>query len=326
MGECWAMEYVCRICGNARGNRAFAVREMMFGTRESFDYFECPACDCLQIAEIPADPARHYPPGYYALSRRERPAGSHFTQLSERRRAAGGLGCGGRLDRLWASLRGVPAFIDWARHAGVGFGDAILDVGSGSGQLLQKMAQVGFTQLTGIDPHIKSNLEYANAVRVFRRELADEPGRYRLVMLHHALEHLPDPEETLRTASHALEPGGCLLIRTPLKDSYACEEYGVDWVQLDAPRHIFLLSQTSLRTLAGRAGLSVERVVHDSTAFQLWGSELYRRDIALRTRSDGGRRSPRHHFSRRELRAFKRRAATLNREGRGDQACFYLRP
>jgi SAM-dependent methyltransferase len=320
------MEYVCRICGNARGNRGFAVREMMFGTRESFDYFECPACDCLQIAEIPADPARYYPPGYYALSRRERPVGSRLSQVSERRRAAGGLGRGGPLDRLWASLAGVPPFIEWARHAGAGFGDAILDVGSGSGQLLQKMAQVGFTQLTGIDPHIESNLEYVNGVRVFRRELADEPGCYRLVMLHHALEHLPDPEETLRAARHALEPGGCLLIRTPVKDSFAWEEYGVDWVQLDAPRHIFLFSQTAMRRIAERAGLSVERVVHDSTAFQLWGSELYRRDIALQTRSDGGRRSARHHFSRRELRAFKRRASALNREGRGDQACVYLRP
>ncbi len=37
---------------------------MMLGSRESFTYVECARCGCVQIAEIPADLARHYPTDY----------------------------------------------------------------------------------------------------------------------------------------------------------------------------------------------------------------------------------------------------------------------
>ena len=51
----------CRICASNGPHPHFVVREMMFGTRESFDYFECSNCKTLQIVDIPADLARHYP-------------------------------------------------------------------------------------------------------------------------------------------------------------------------------------------------------------------------------------------------------------------------
>ncbi len=320
------MEHVCRICGNACDNRAFVSHEMMFGTREPFDYFECSACGCVQIGEIPADPGRHYPSDYYSISPRERSERSRFRQRLDIRTAVGGLSRSSVLDRVLTSLRGVPDFIEWARTAHVGLGDPILDVGCGAGRLLQRMAEVGFENLTGIDPYVEADLGYESGVRVYRRDLAEEPDRYRFVMLHHTIEHLPDPDSALRNARRVLEPDGCLLIRTPVTDGFAWQEYGVDWVQLDAPRHICLFSQRAMQTLAEQTGFTVERVVHDSTAFQFWGSELCRREIPQQTRSDGGRRSPRHHFSKSQLRAFRRRAVRLNREGRGDQVCFYLRP
>ena len=58
----------CRICGNAEDNRTFEVREMMFGTRETFTYFQCAKCGCLQMVEIPSDMSRYYPPEYYSFN------------------------------------------------------------------------------------------------------------------------------------------------------------------------------------------------------------------------------------------------------------------
>ena len=55
----------CPICGVEDIPRIHHAREMMFGTRERFDYRECPACGTLQIAAVPADLERHYPSGYY---------------------------------------------------------------------------------------------------------------------------------------------------------------------------------------------------------------------------------------------------------------------
>ena len=57
---------VCRVCGAEGRFPHHVVPEMMFGTRELFDYFECEACGCLQIASIPSDLSRHYPASYYS--------------------------------------------------------------------------------------------------------------------------------------------------------------------------------------------------------------------------------------------------------------------
>ena len=59
----------CRTCGAALLERPVLTKEMMFGTRETFEYHECSGCGCLQIAEYPADIARHYPSGYASGSR-----------------------------------------------------------------------------------------------------------------------------------------------------------------------------------------------------------------------------------------------------------------
>ena len=58
----------CRICNNLAGNEIFTAREMMFGTSDEFDYFECARCGCLQIGTIPPDLSPYYPPEYYSFS------------------------------------------------------------------------------------------------------------------------------------------------------------------------------------------------------------------------------------------------------------------
>src|SRR5581483_2549480 len=56
----------CRICADSGPHKRFVVREMMFGTRESFAYRLCRQCGCLQIEQIPNDLQRHYPSTYYS--------------------------------------------------------------------------------------------------------------------------------------------------------------------------------------------------------------------------------------------------------------------
>ena len=34
----------CRVCGHPGPHATFQVREMMLGTRDVFDYFECSGC------------------------------------------------------------------------------------------------------------------------------------------------------------------------------------------------------------------------------------------------------------------------------------------
>jgi hypothetical protein len=62
----------CRVCDNESGNKVYIVPEMMYGTGETFIYFQCSQCMCLQIADIPSDMTAYYPRDYYTTAFRQR--------------------------------------------------------------------------------------------------------------------------------------------------------------------------------------------------------------------------------------------------------------
>jgi hypothetical protein len=57
----------CKVCLSAQHLSTFEARDQMFGTPGPYLYYECHNCGSLQIAEVPADLARHYPPAYYSF-------------------------------------------------------------------------------------------------------------------------------------------------------------------------------------------------------------------------------------------------------------------
>ena len=62
-------QYVCRICDFSDDHPIYTVREMMFGLKEEFCYFQCAKCQCLQISETPSDMSPYYQQDYLSLSR-----------------------------------------------------------------------------------------------------------------------------------------------------------------------------------------------------------------------------------------------------------------
>ena len=311
----------CGICGNTDAHRHHTAREMMFGFRDPFAYFECGACGCLQIAEIPADLGKYYPASYYSFRREalkpRRPLRSFFSKARARYCLLGS-------NRLWCVRSKRYGAYEWFKKTGAGFGSRILDVGCGSGRRLLGMAEEGFTHLAGQDVFVPETLDYGNGVCVRKTELAELTGEFDLIMLHHSFEHMAAPQAVMRELHRLLAPGGRVLIRIPVA-ARAWREYGVDWVGVDAPRHFFLHTVRSMRLLADGAGFETTDVVFDSGALQFWASELIHGDLPLLEETPAGLRSRKHVFSRREMRTFKQRATELNRLGEGDAACFYLR-
>jgi SAM-dependent methyltransferase len=296
---------------------------MMFGLEEGFEYFECGRCGCLQIEEIPADLSPYYRRDY--LSFTDPPRASRLQRSLKRARARHAFGRASPLGALVLRAFGSAKSIDWVRTAGGSLDTEILDVGCGAGHLLREMHDAGFTRLTGIDPFLPDGVRAPDGVSLRRCGLEECAGSYGLVMLHHSFEHMPDPASALGAVRRLLRPGGCALIRIPLAGSFAWREYGPDWVQLDAPRHLHLHTPASMRLLAERAGLEVDRVEFDSTGFQFWGSEQYRRGIPLFDARSYAVAPGRAVFSPAEIAAFEARARELNRSGEADSACFYLR-
>ncbi len=309
---------LCRICQNAENHRTFTAREMMFGFRDEFTYFECSKCGCVQIAEVPANLGKYYPPNYYSFQK----AGALKSALKGRWASYSYHGRG-LIGRAMALVLGKNQGVESVKRAGVTKGAAILDVGCGSGDLLLLLHSLGFTNLTGADPFLAADIVYENGVKVWRKELSEISQKFDVIMLHHSFEHVTDPAEVLRQGARLLNPGGVLIIRVPVAGSAAWKTYGVNWVQLDAPRHIFLPSVASMKVLAERTGLRLGEVVHESNEFQFWGSEQYVRDIPLH---DPRSLAPlwKQALAHCKLKQYRARAAELNRKGEGDSACFYF--
>lgn len=319
----------CRICRNSDNNILHYAREMMFGRRTEFEYVECGACGTVQIAEVP-NLAEYYPPDYFSFESAEevdlglgwhRRLGARFAG----RHLSGGNSAIGRLilkKKPWikyhfpASLRVFPV--------GLNLDSKILDFGCGNGRILQNLHYFGFRDLTGADAFIEKDIVYKTGVNILKRTLSEIEPSFDLIMLHHSFEHFPEPFDSLKQINRLLKKEKYCLIRMPVA-SYAWEKYGVDWVQLDPPRHLFLFSERSFRDLAGEAGFVVEKVIYDSTAFQFWGSEQYLLDIPLNDRRSHNYPNDGTIFSDEQMDEWQRYAEDLNREGRGDQACFYLR-
>ncbi len=308
----------CRLCLSEEVSRTFEAREMMIGHRDIFAYHECGACLSVNLDERMSDEAlaRYYGPGYYSFDPKGGSAIKRFL-IRERDRATAG-----RFSPLGAVIAWAKPDLEMAltRSYGLPRNAKILDVGCGAGHLLDRLVDVGYTNLLGIDPFIPADTHSAAGVPILRREIDAMDGQFDLVMFNHSLEHVEAPRDVLASAARLLSPTGRCVVRIPTVSSAAWEEYGVDWVQFDAPRHVSLPSRDGMRIAGAAAGMRLERMVDDSSAFQFWGSEQYRRDVPLsEPQIFTGM------FTKDQVTAFKRRATELNAQSRGDQSAFVFR-
>ncbi len=313
----------CRICRASGLFPHYRVREMLHGTREAFDYVECEACGCVQIADIPADMGRFYPADYFSFRDWRGLDRNPVRRLVDRRRVRFTFGARDWLGGLAERISRPFDYVTWVREAGLGPDARVLDVGCGAGKTLLNMALGGFPAPTGVDPFIDETLRYDCGVVVHKMNLedfaADRAGAFDLIMFHSSLEHLADPLAALRCAAAMLAGEGRILITVPVADSFAWEHYREHWFALDPPRHIHVFTRAGMDVLAGDAALAVVSTKSMGVPSQFSASERYRRDIPT---SD--KRSDRSLFSRAELADFRRRSRALNLAGRGDQAMFSL--
>lgn len=306
----------CRICGAQSGHQEYLCQEKLFGMEGEFAYFQCGSCGCLQIASIPADLGRYYPDYYYSL-KQSPPETRGFKAWRRSRRDFTQLTGQGWLGRWIAKARSPIAEVMGLRRAGLKPASRVLDVGCGSGQLLRLLWNAGLRSLAGIDPYLSGDVQVAPGVTVRRCSLEDVTETFDIIMMHHVIEHLPDPRATLALCHQRLRPGGRLLLRMPCVDCLAWDQYRVNWIGCDAPRHLHVHSRRSFDLLAGQAGFTVSDWWCDSGGTQFWTSELMRRGLVLYDANGGGLR-PQDYFTEEQLEDFERRAVALNREGRGD--------
>jgi len=320
----------CRICGNIKDNKEYIIKEMHFGFGEEFTYFQCKKCGCLQIKNIPDNLSKYYPSNYYSLkpaNLEEKGIISLVKKIFKRTRNSYAVFNRGIIGRIIYNFSPYDALKSLSRVK-LNKNSKILDIGCGTGNLLLELRELGFIYLVGIDPYIEKDIEYKNGVKILKRTIQEfsesENGKYDLIMFHHSFEHIQDPVETLEACKRLLTTAGIVLIRTPVVDSWAWENYRENWVQIDAPRHIFIYSRKSMEILAQKTGFKIKEILYDSTEFQFWGSEQYKKGIPLVSDISYAVNRKKSIFSKKQIRVFKKLAREFNLKGIGDQVAFYL--
>jgi SAM-dependent methyltransferase len=316
----------CLVCGAEEYKPRFTAREQLFGSNEAFDYLQCNACGSLQISAIPPDMGRYYPSDYYSLAAADEPIPSpsrlkRFVVAARTDFYINGVNLLG-----WAIDKIAPKYFDlnWEWYRGyVSTRSRILDIGCGYGELLRNMHRRGFRHLAGIDPFIAHSVR-ADGLRIVRGELRDLDKRFDFVMLHHSLEHMPNPLGALGEARRLLRRGGVVLVRVPVAGTWAEQHYGVNWIGLEPPRHLFVPSRAGMSELARRAGFFVARFWCDTNEGMLLASESFARGFSPYDREE--KTWPYlSRFTASEINDARKRAADLNRSQDGDMACYILR-
>ena len=319
-----AQELCCRICGNSESNVQYQGSERQFGFGGSFLYFQCASCGCLQLATVPADLSPYYPPHYYSYRLYPLPQHGLKSWLARRRDfelLTGRRGIVSMLDR-WSPVR---LEMDALARLPLSPSMSILDVGCGRGQLLSRLWRAGFKDVLGADPYLLADNEVVPGLWVRKLSLSDIDRHFDLIMLHHVFEHVEDGLKMLADCRTRLKPQGRILVRIPTIDGEAWRRYGVHWVGLDAPRHLFLHGRSSFERLARQARLQIVDWRSEEASFHYWGSELYQRGLPTFD-AQGNSAQPNEHFNAEQMARFSEQSRTACQANRGDQVAIILAP
>lgn len=247
----------CRVCNASGSMDTLVVPEMVIGSGNKFDYVFCNSCKSLSIKEIPENLSSHYE-NYYSFSNFLKTPGlkSFFKNY---------LLEGLVHPRFWSFLTN-PFF----KHENdfklksLSFikptcSDAILDIGSGSGDFVYYLNELGYSQCHGIDPFLEKDIIYPNGATIRKMELSEVKSQFDIITLHHTFEHFVYPQKCLEQIKSKLRKNGICILRIPDIDSYSFKRFKENWIGVHAPFHIFLPSKKALERLLKQCGL---RIMH----------------------------------------------------------------
>lgn len=306
----------CCIC-HFDETQSISFKEMMFGFLDEFKYVRCNRCGCVYIQEPPQNISKYYPDSYYSFKKTKGSPLINFIKRARNRWIVFNEGFCGFL----ISKRFPDPILFLLRKLNMRRTDLVLDIGCGSGDLLYSLHDMGFSNLVGIDLYNVEPETQTKGLLILKQSIfdMDNEKKFDFIMMHHSFEHMSNQKEVLMCIKKILAPNGVLLVRIPLSDSWAFQEYKENWVQIDAPRHFFLHTRKSLQLLANEVGFFIDDVVYDSTEFQFVGSMGYQRGIPLVQQKEN------LVLSKEDLKKYKEQAKLFNKNGVGDQACFYLK-
>src|SRR6266481_4776389 len=246
----------CPSCGQGGATKFLQAPDRYHGRHDLYQLLRCPSCSLVWLDNPP----------------RPNEMGVHYGGDYDRSVSAAGEDLG-----RWQYKHEVVL-----RHK---TGGAILDLGCSSGGFLASLKGPSWRR-HGIEMSAKV-AEIAKAkcgADVFVGDILDAPyppATFDVITCFHVFEHLYQPREILAKVSEWLKQGGIFYTNMPNIHSAGSRTFGAYWYALELPRHLYHFSPTSLRFLAGSAGLEEVWLITGREPFIEASTRYYIDDLLL---------------------------------------------
>ncbi len=313
---------VCRICGNKNNNINHMVKERIINNGAVFKYLECSKCGTLMLDQKVENIEQWYPDNYNPFKKSIKNSEKLIIKLKRKIifefiiRNANEM-----YFQKVLTFKYLDILLKRLYGTNIKSKYSILDVGCASGHWLDLMYEMGYKNLTGVDLYYPNSNSSDKKWRFVKGDIFTiNNKKYDLITLNHSFEHMENPLDVLFQVKNLLSNKGTCVISIPLKGGIAWKMFGVDFCQIDAPRHIYLYTEKSMKYLCNNVGLCIEKILYDSHGKILSLSSAYKKTSKSHReliQNDG--------ISLKMKTEYEKMAKESNFKHEGDQAIFYIK-
>jgi len=225
---------ICPICKSGHVQEEFIVPDNEYGLAYKAKYVHCADCGCLYQSPMPNDSqlSSFYPETYHSMLSK-----SIIARIKNNM----------RLNSLKKDLNA---------------GDTFMDYGCGNGSfILYASEKCPENKFLGYEIGAENSTTLYNdgKVTIIRGSfdyLMENMPNCSVISMHHVIEHLPDPNETIRQLSKKLLPNGLIIGQTPANDSFERSLFKTRWSGFHAPRHTVVFSRKSITKTFAETGFT----------------------------------------------------------------------
>ena len=253
----------CNLCGSKNSSLFCKARDRLHGLEGQFNYVKCNECGLVYMNPqvITEDIPRLYPESY----------APHYSGQKKERF--------GRLSAFCNHLM-TMAKIKNSVYNSLNEQSRVLDIGCGSGAILNRIRKRTGCQVYGVDisENAVKSAKQLFGIDVYKGDIKTAPWSkkyFDVITAWQYLEHVNDPNQNVKKMSRLLKNDGRLILAIPNYKSLHAKWFKEKWYPLDCPRHLCLWSPQTITTLMSRNGLEVEDIVYDITPWGLVGSLQY---------------------------------------------------
>jgi len=249
----------CEMCRASAGFVPLAVgRDYLVGKdNATFRAVRCPVCGFAFLECHPKDLSTYYSRRYFLAGQAAMPAAVHVSRFLLAREA----------HRV---AKDVPS------------ASRILEIGPGHGYFLNALAAAyPQARLWGFDITQEARLERTLSPRIsvrYARDLREaefDEKQFDLIVMRHALEHVPHLRAFLEEVGRVGAECSTLYVKVPNRASWAARVFGPYWNGMDFPRHLYYFTPKELGRLLSDVDFRRLRVGHEGDAIDWVGSTRF---------------------------------------------------